>query len=188
MGRWMESGVVSVARRRASVSQGGQRPLIMLPRGCECYLLLDAHAFRNAMNVLIAGAHGPFTVLVIRPLMPGTTLRIADVVLDQLRAGSGDLAGFLEAAVGVALLATDREGAERYCERVRSAWRRAGCGDLLIDIAEYPREEQSAIDLVTTDWSALPWMPVEIEELDRPASQRRPDDGDEMRTGVADLQ
>lgn len=159
MGRWMESGVVGVARRRAPVSQGGEPPLIMLPRGRESYLLLDAHAFRNAMNVLIAGAYGPFTVLVIRPLVPGNTLRLADIILDQLRAGSGDLAGFLEGAVGVALLGTDRGGAERYCERVRNAWRRAGWEDLLIDIAEYPREEQSAIDLLTTDWSAMPWMP-----------------------------
>lgn len=159
----MRSGVVGTARRRTSSAQAGERPLITLPRGRDSYVVLDAHAFRNAMNVLIARAHGPFSVLVIRPAVPGGTLRLAQIVVDQLRGGSGDLAGYLESAVGVMLHGAGREGATRFRDRVRDAWQRAGGGELIVEIAEYPLEEQRTIDLLTADWSSESWMSFVVD-------------------------
>lgn len=162
MAQWMRSEVVGTARRKRSASQTGERPIITLPRASDTYVVFDAHAFRNAMNVLIARARDPFTVLVIRPGTPDTTLRLADVVVGQLRAGSGDLAGYLEGAVAVMLHCTQREGALRFRDRVRDAWRRLGGGELFTEVAEYPLEEQRAIDLLTADWGA-DWATPESE-------------------------
>jgi hypothetical protein len=183
MGQWMRNGVGALARRR---QVGAPQPLVTLPRGRDRYVLLDAHAFRNAMNVLVAGARTPFTVLVIRPTLPNTTSRLADLVLDQIRAGSGDLAGFLEAVVAVTVQGT-RQGALRLCERLRDDWRRLDGGDLRIDVAEHPLEEQRAIDLLTADWSEERWMPVVIDARD-PSDQPRLDAPDETRAGVAKRQ
>jgi hypothetical protein len=130
-----------------------------LPRARGSYVVFDAHAFRNAMNVLVARARDPFTVLIMRSALPDTTLRLSEVALGQLRAESGDLAGHLESAVAVVLHGTGREGAVRFRDRVLNDWRQLGGGELHVELAEYPREEQRAIDLLTADWSAESWMP-----------------------------
>lgn len=174
MAQVMRSGIVSVARRKASSSNGTERPLVTLPRGHDSYVLLDGHAFRNAMNVLIARATTPFTVLVIRPLASGATLHLADLLVRHLRAPTGDLAGYMEAAIAVALQDTKRQGALAFSERLRDAWHRTGRGELLIELAEYPREEQRAIELLTTDWSPEAWMPLVIDEGGPPRDQPRP--------------
>jgi hypothetical protein len=135
-------------------------------------VVFDAHAFRNAMNVLIARARDPFTVLVMRPVMPDTSLRLAEVVVSQLRAGSGDLAGYLESAVGVMLYGTRRDGALNFRDRVREIWRRLGGGELFIEMAEYPLEEQRAIGLLTADWSDDRWM--SLTSSDGPAHSELP--------------
>lgn len=150
----MRGGVVGTARRRSSSTPESERPLVTLPRSRDSYVIFDAHAFRNAMNVLIARARDPFTVLVMQPARPDTTLWLAELVIDQLRAGSGDLAGYLESAVAVVLRGTTREGALPFMDRVRDAWRRSGAGELFVEMAEYPWEEQRTIGLLTTDWSS----------------------------------
>lgn len=164
MAQWIRSGVG--ARRKRSSSQNGERPLITLPRAHDTYVVFDAHAFRNAMNVLIARSREPFTVLVIRSAMPDTTLRLADVVVGQLRAGSGDLAGYLESAVAVMLHGTGREGALRFRERVQTVWDQLGGGNLRFEIAEYPREEQRALGLLTKDWSSENWMTLTANQAE----------------------
>jgi hypothetical protein len=157
MGQWMKGGFVGTTRRKRPSRQLSEDPLITLPRARGTYVVFDAHAFRNAMNVLIARSQEPFTVLIMRPIVADATLRLADVVVGQLRAGTGDLAGYLEAAVAVMLHGAGRDGALRFRERAREAWRQLGGGELLVDMAEYPREEQRAIELLTTDWSAESW-------------------------------
>lgn len=158
MKEWIRSGTVETTRRKRSSPNSNERPLITMPRAQDSYAVLDAHAFRNAMNVLLARARYPFTVLIIRPAMADTTLSLANVVVGQLRAGSGDLAGHLESAIAVMLHATDREGALRFGERLRESWRSVGGGELYIEVAEYPLEEQRTIDLLTADWSAESWL------------------------------
>jgi hypothetical protein len=54
-------------------------------------------------------------------------------------------------------------GAVGFADRVREQWRRAGLGELLIDIAEHPFAEQRVIELLTADWSAARWMPAVID-------------------------
>ena len=157
MGQWMRGGVVGTARRKQSSRQVSEDPLITLPRASGTYVVFDGHAFRNAMNVLVARARNPFTVLIIRPTDRDSTLRLADVVVGQLRAGSGDLAGYLESAVAVMLHGAARDGALRFRERVREIWRRLAGGELSIAMAEYPLEEQRALGLLTTDWSDTSW-------------------------------
>lgn len=174
MAEWIRSGVVGMTRRKRSSSQAPERPLITLPRARDTYAVFDAHAFRNAMNVLIARSREPFTVLVFRPATPDTTLRLADIVVGQLRAGSGDLAGHLESAVAVMLYGTDREGALRFRDRVAEAWRQIGAGELFVDTAEHPLEEQHTINLLTTDWSAESWMPLVAAEGGRAQAPEHP--------------
>lgn len=190
--QWARSGVIGVARRRITNAQSTDAgpPLITQPRGTQSgYTLLDGHAFRNAMNVLIARERSLFTILVIRPQRSGSTLALGETILRQLRGPSGDLVGYLEAAIAVALRRTDHVGAVAFADRVRDEWRRTGNGELLVDIAEHPFAEQRVIELLTADWSAR-WMPVVIGDGDgeEPEDQRRRSDLEPTRAGMADRQ
>ncbi len=188
--QWARSGVIGVARRRVSSAPATDPgPLVKQP-GNEVsgYTLLDGHAFRNAMNVLIARERSTFTILVIRPEQLGSTLALGETILRQLRGASGDLVGYLEAAVAVALRCTDHVGAVAFADRVRDEWRRTGHGELRIDIAEHPFAEQRVIELLTADWSAASWIPVIIDDADEPRDQRRRADVRAPRAGTADRQ
>lgn len=181
------SGVIGTARRRMQSAQRvASAPLVTQPRLASGYSLLDAHAFRNAMNVLIARERAGFTILVIRPEHDGGTLALGDTILRQVRSATGDLAGYLDAAIAVVLRCTDHVGAVAFADRVREYWRRGGHGELLCDIAEHPYAEQRVIELLTTDWSASSWMPVLIDDNAPIQDQRSRSDG--KRVGVAKRQ
>lgn len=167
MSQWAgtRSGVIGIARRRtSSVERAEQTPLITQPRLASGYSLLDGHAFRNAMNVLIARERTVFTILVIRPEGHGASLALGETILRELRGASGDLVGYLDAAIAVALRGSDHVGAVAFADRVRDQWRRAGNGELFMEIAEHPLAEQRVIELLTADWSASQWMPVVIDD------------------------
>src|SRR5690348_2859500 len=167
------SGVIGIARRRiSSVHRLDARPLITQPRVDSGYSLLDGHAFRNAMNVLIARDRCVFTILVMRPERNGATLALGEMLLRQLRGVSGDLVGYLDAAIAVALRGTDHVGAVSFADRVRDQWRRAGHGELFIEIAEHPYAEQRVIELLTADWSTTP-MPRRRISVAAPARGER---------------
>ena len=191
MSRWMQSqsGVIGVARRREAGRHQADSPIITQPTaGGRDYVLLDGHAFRNAMNVLIARAREPFAVLILRTQQRDWTLALGDTIMRGLRGASGDLVGYLDAAIAVALHATDHLGALAFVDRVRDEWRRMGRGELEIEIAEHPYAEARVIELLTTDWSLRVWHAPVIDDAGQyPADQprRAPDD---ERTGVADLQ
>ena len=184
------SAVIGIARRRAaSTPTTDLGPLVTQPgNDISGYSLLDGHAFRNAMNVLIARERSNFTILVIRPEQLGSTLALGETILRQLRGPSGDLVGYLDAAVAVALRRTDHVGAVAFADRVRDDWRRAGNGELLVDIAEHPFAEQRVIELLTADWSAATWIPAIIDGADEPKDQRRRGDVRAARAGTADRQ
>lgn len=189
MSSWVQSGVIGVARRRTASGEQADGPLVTQPRrdGRE-FILLDGHAFRNAMNVLIARAREPFAVLILRTQHRDSTLALGETIMRQLRGASGDLVGYLDAAIAVALHAADHLGALAFVDRVRDEWRRMGRGELDIEIAEHPFAEARVIELLTTDWSRPIWNTAAIDDsadvaLDQP---RRP--SDERRTGMADLQ
>ena len=188
MSGWGRSGVIGIARRKIPNGQPADRPLIIQPRDLGSgYVLLDSHAFRNAMNVLIARARSVFSVLVIRPQQRGSSLALGDTILGQLRGASGDLVGYMEGAIAVALHATDHVGAVAFADRVRDAWRRDGNGELVIEIAEHPFAEQRVIELLTTDWSPS-WTTIVIDGADDDADQARRAAAEALRTGVADRQ
>ena len=189
MSKWVQSGVIGVARRRSGSREQADGPIITQPRvGGRDYVLLDGHAFRNAMNVLIARAREPFSVLILRTDQRDSTLALGDAIMRQLRGASGDLVGYLDAAIAVALHATDHLGALAFVDRVRDEWRRMGRGELEIEIAEHPYAEARVIELLTTDWSVPIWKTAVIDDgAQRPADQARRS-ADERRTGVADLQ
>lgn len=190
MSKWgSQSGVIGVARRRDGNRQEAEGPIITQPRvSGRDYVLLDGHAFRNAMNVLIARAREPFAVLILRTQQHDWTLSLGETIMRQLRGASGDLVGYLDAAVAVALHATDYLGALAFVDRVRDEWRRMGRGELEIEIAEHPLAEARVIELLTTDWSVPVWTAAVIDDgAQRPGDQPRRAD-DESRTGVADLQ
>ena len=187
--QWSRSGVIGVARRRISNAQRAEtRPLITQPRVASGYSLLDAHAFRNAMNVLIAREWSVFTILVIQPERHGNTLALGEAILRQVRVATGDLAGFLEAAIAVVLRGTDHVGAVAFADRVRDQWSRAGHGELLIDIAEHPFAEQYVIELLTADWSASRWLSAVIDDGQPNRDQRGRVVREENRAGVAKRQ
>ena len=191
MSKWIQiqSGVIGVARRRGANRQQAEVPIITQPRmDGRDYVLLDGHAFRNAMNVLIARAREPFAVLILRTQQREWTLALGETILRGLRGSSGDLVGYLDGAIAVALHAADHLGALAFVDRVRDEWRRMGRGELEIEIAEHPFAEARVIELLTTDWSATAWHAAVIDDGDEiPADQVRRAD-DERRTGVADLQ
>lgn len=189
MSMWARSAVVGVGRRKAIAVPSTDAPIITQPRGLESgYALLDAHAFRNAMNVLVSRAGTVFTVLVIRPELLGLTLSLGETILRQLRGSSGDLVGYLDGAIAVTLHRTDHVGAVAFADRVRDEWRRAGEGELLIDIAEHPLAEQRVIELLTADWSASSWIPLVIEDGHPSPYPARRDAAADKRTGLADRQ
>jgi len=189
MSRWTQSGVSGIARRKIPNGQPADRPLIIQPRDLVSgYVLLDSHAFRNAMNVLIARARSVFSVLVIWPRRRGSTLALGETILQELRGASGDLVGYMDGAIAVALHATDHVGAVSFADRVRDAWRRGGDGELSIEIAEHPFAEQRVIELLTTDWS-LSWDTFLIDDGgDGSDAQAVRADAEDIRTGIADRQ
>lgn len=189
MSKWAQSEVIGIARRRTGGRQQADGPIITQPRAAgRDYVLLDGHAFRNAMNVLIARAREPFTVLILRTQQQDGTLALGETIMRQLRGTSGDLIGYLDAAIAVALHATDHVGAVSFADRVRDEWRRMGHGELEIEIAEHPFAEARVIELLTTDWSVPAWSAAVIDDYGElfPDQPRRAPD--EIRTGVADLQ
>jgi hypothetical protein len=188
MSKWAQSGVIGIARRRNANRQQAEGPIITQPRASDSdYVLLDGHAFRNAMNVLIARARERFTVLILRTQQRDSTLALGETIMRQLRGASGDLVGYLDEAIAVALHATDHVGAVSFADRVRDEWRRKGRGELEVEIAEHPLAESRVIELLTTDWSVLVWNNAVIHDAHHlPFDQPRR--ADERRTGVADLQ
>src|SRR5256885_12481970 len=61
MSQLARSGVIGIARRKRPSSQVVERPLVTQPRADGTgFILLDSHAFRNAMNVLIARVRSVF--------------------------------------------------------------------------------------------------------------------------------
>ena len=189
MSKWAQSGVIGIARRRAGSRLPVDGPIITQPRAAGSdFVLLDGHAFRNAMNVLIARSREPFTVLILRTRQRDGTLALGETIMRQLRGTSGDLVGYLDAAIAVALHATDHVDAVSFADRVRDEWRRMGHGELEIEIAEHPLAEGRVIELLTTDWSVSSWNAAVIDdygELFADQPRRAPD---ELRTGIADLQ
>jgi hypothetical protein len=188
MSKWAQSGVIGIARRRAG-GPSADNPIITQPRAAgRDYVLLDGHAFRNAMNVLIARAREPFTVLILRTRQRDWTLALGETIMRQLRGMSGDLVGYLDAAIAVALRATGHVDAVSFADRVRDEWRRMGHGELEVEIAEHPFAQARVIELLTTDWSLRAWKTAVIDDRgDHFADQPRRA-GDERRTGRADLQ
>jgi hypothetical protein len=167
MSMWARSGIIGVARRKVASSRPADGPVLVQPRGLGSgFVLFDGHAFRNAMNVLIARAHCVFTILVIRTPGQDGTLALGETILRELRGASGDLVGYLDGAIAVALHGTDHVGAVAFADRVRDEWRRAGRGELNIDIAEHPFAEQRVVELLTTDWSAVTLSHGVIDERD----------------------
>jgi|SRR5690242_15299926 len=189
MSKWSQSGVIGVGRRRATNRQPADSPIITQPRlGGREYVLLDGHAFRNAMNVLIARSREPFAVLILRPQQRDCTLALGEMIMRQLRGASGDLVGYFGAAIAVALPATDHLGALALVDRVRDGWRRMGRGELESEIAEHPFAEARVIELLTTDWSDSVWHDPVIDDGSQLSTDQALRAADETRTGVADLQ
>lgn len=191
MSKWgqIQSGVIGVARRREASRQEADSPIITQPRAAgRDYVLLDGHAFRNAMNVLIARAREPFAVLILRTQQRDWTLALGETIMRGLRGASGDLVGYLDAAIAVALHATDHLGALAFVDRVREEWRRMGRGELEIEIAEHPFAEARVIELLTTDWSVPVWRAPVIDDGSEYLADQPRRAADETRTGMADLQ
>jgi hypothetical protein len=188
--QWARSGVIGIARRKPPNNQGVEGPLVTQPRELGVgFVLLDAHAFRNAMNVLIARSRSVFSILVIRADQQEGTLALGETILRQLRGASGDLVGYLEGAIAVALHGTDHVGAVAFADRLRDEWGRLGRGELLIDIAEHPYAEQRLIELLTTDWSVGTWRVAAIDDrADEGTGQPRRSDAEEKRAGLAERQ
>jgi hypothetical protein len=192
MSKWAQSGVsgvIGIARRRIPDRPAADGPIITQPHSAGTgYVLLDGHAFRNAMNVLIARSRERFTVLILRTQLLDSTLALGETIMRQLRGTAGDLVGYLDGAIAVALHATDHVGAVSFADRVRDEWRRMGRGELEIEIAEHPFAQARVIELLTTDWSLVAWHPTLIDE----GGHRRADQprraGDDRRTGVAERQ
>jgi hypothetical protein len=192
MSRWTRSGVIGIARRKTHHKNGGQPadgPLIIQPRDIRSgFVLLDSHAFRNAMNVLIARARSVFSILLIRPEQLGWSLLLGETILNQLRGASGDLVGYMDGAIAVALHGTDHVGAVAFADRLRDTWRRESYGELSIEIAEHPCAEDRVIELLTTDWSSG-WNSIVIDDGGGDVgAQALRADGDDMRAGIADRQ
>ena len=141
---------------RRSSAEGDRPPLVTQPRGGRQgagYELLDAHAFRNAVCAYLAtDCDQEFTLVVLKPDSPATTIRLGEVVLNTVRASRGDLAGRLEGALAVLLRTSRPPEVTPFVERVNMAWRRIGGKRLTIEIAGHPDEEHRIADLLSADW------------------------------------
>lgn len=188
MSKWARSGVIGIARRKIPNGLIAESPIITQPRGQgTSFVLLDSHAFRNAMNVLVARARCVFSILVLRAEQQEATLALGETILRQLRGSSGDLVGYLHGAIAVALHGTDHLGAMAFADRVRDEWRRAGRGELSVEIAEHPLAEARVIELLTTNWSRA-FPNVVIDDGLEAEDQALRATGDDRRAGLAERQ
>ena len=137
-------------------------PLLVQPRGeSGAYALLDAHAFRNAVCAYLTDERAPvFALVILKPATPDTLSPLGEAVLGTLRAERGDLAGCLEGALAVFVRTGQRSEVAPFIERVRQEWRHSGGGNLAIELATHPAEEDRIIDLLATDWAETDLQPL----------------------------
>ena len=110
---------------------------------------LSGDEFRRAVNAHLSGDRAPFfTLVTITPQEGGAPKALATEVLRAIRTESGDLAGIDGRSVAVYLHSARRKDVAPFMERVRERWRRAGNGELQIDVAAYPMDERSVARLL----------------------------------------
>ena len=104
---------------------------------------LSRDEFRRAVNAHLAGDRAPFfTLVTIAARDGGDNTELATEVLRAIRLESGDLVGSDARGVSVYLHSARRKDVAPFMERVRERWRRAGHGELTIDVAAWPLDEQ----------------------------------------------
>lgn len=139
--------VEALARRgRGSQRSSTDReePLVMQPGGEDGALApLDDSGFRAAVHAHLHGDRIPFfTIVTLRPLNGGDVRELTDVTLSTIRVDGGDLAGVVDGRVALYLHSARQKDLLSFLGRVREGWRQAGHGELEVDAASYPADEQ----------------------------------------------
>ena len=90
-----------------------------------------------------------FTLVTLRPAR-GEPRQLADLAVRSMRVDGGDLSGIADDEVFVYLHSVRRKDVDPFIERVRDEWRRAGHGELDVETASYPSDEDRIRSLVET--------------------------------------
>jgi KaiC/GvpD/RAD55 family RecA-like ATPase/DNA-binding NarL/FixJ family response regulator len=141
-----------LARLEAAIERGHvgraptdvEVPLVSQPQADGRVSAFDMHDFRNAITQHLAQDRAPFFTLVRLRLPHGdksAPQELAAAVMRALRLEGGDLAGVLDDGVAIYLHSARRKDVAPFVERVREEWLRSGGGELEVDLAAYPAEE-----------------------------------------------
>lgn len=104
---------------------------------------LDEGGFRGAVQAHLRGDRIPFfTIVTMRPLNGGNVSKLTDVALGTIRVDGGDLAGVVDGRVALYLHSARQKDLRSFLTRLREEWRQAGHGELELDAASYPADEQ----------------------------------------------
>ena len=126
-------------------------PVVMQPMHGTSYTALDAKGFRQAVQAHVTGDRVPyFTVATFRPTR-GQPHALAELAMKTMRVDGGDLAGVADDCVTVYLHSARRKDVPPFVERLRDEWRRSGMGELDVETATYPGDEEKLRDYVAVE-------------------------------------
>ena len=116
---------------------------------------LDNGGFLNAIRTHITLDRLPFfTLVTLTPSRPAKLRELCDLSLKSMRVDGGDLAGIADDSVMLYLHSARRKDVSPFVERLKEEWRRAGNGDLEVDVAAFPTDEERIRSLVEMTASA----------------------------------
>lgn len=110
----------------------------------------DEPTFINAVRTHIEKDRVPFFTLVTLRPTAGSPRRLAGIAVKSMRVDGGDLSGIADDEVMVYLHSIRRKDVTPFVERVREEWRKAGHGEIDVEVASYPSDENRIRSLVDT--------------------------------------
>lgn len=109
---------------------------------------LDEGDFRRALEEHLSREHAPFFTIVTLKPRPGAVNELSKVALQTIRADGGDLVGVNSDRVFVFLQAARRKDVEPFVARVQEQARRSNVGELSVETATCPGDEDRMRHLV----------------------------------------
>lgn len=131
------------------------RWFVTQPKVDGSYVLLDAHAFRNAVSAHMAGDDdAAFVLAIFRSRDPRDCADLGERVLGGICFDDGDLAGRIEDAVALYVHGESLDRFRLCASQLRADWRTVARSELDVQHALYPDEEDDVIALLSGDWSS----------------------------------
>jgi KaiC/GvpD/RAD55 family RecA-like ATPase/DNA-binding NarL/FixJ family response regulator len=138
----------ALRRGHAAIPQVPDEPLVLQPNEGGELRPLDEIEFGRALGEHLAREHAPFFTIVTVTPRTAPVDALARVALQTVRADAGDLVGMDGTRAFVFLQSARRRDVEPFVARVQERARQSGLGELDVDTATCPGDEERIRDLM----------------------------------------